>query len=219
MGAALEDPRLFRLFAGLLDYPGPELPATVRRCAELLSLACPAAAEALARFADFVERTSPAGLEELYIRAFELGAAYCPYVGHHLFGESYKRSVFLVRLKERCRAVELALDGELPDHLTVLLRFLAVCPQREEGEELIREALLPALDTMLRLEPEVDSAEVSVEAVEGGCRPSPYGWVLRALRLWLNALVPAREAEPPPPAEEAVRRRVPLPVLDAWPLP
>jgi nitrate reductase delta subunit len=70
-------------------------------------------------------------------------------VGYHLFGETYKRSVFLLGLKQRYRALGFAMDAaELPDRLSVVLRFLACCPDDALRDELIDEAVLPALGRM-----------------------------------------------------------------------
>ncbi|MBI3962458.1 MAG: molecular chaperone TorD family protein, partial [Deinococcus sp.] len=69
-------------------------------------------------------------------------------VGYHLFGESYKRSIFLLELKKHYQAEGLDTGSELPDHLAVLLRFLANNCQAGLVDEIIHEALLPALAKM-----------------------------------------------------------------------
>jgi nitrate reductase delta subunit len=185
--------RTFQLMAEALEYPQPGLADAVRECTALLAAVNPAAAACLREFCTFVEETPPGRLEELYTGAFDLNAAWYPYVGYHLFGESYKRSVFMLELNDRYRAhgfPEGGLAGELPDHLAVLLRFLAACDDDALSEEIVQEALLPALDHM-------DHAMANEPQDHAGQRD--YGLVLQALRLVLCQL-PAdnlpREATP-----------------------
>lgn len=53
--------------------------------------------------------------------------------------------MFLQELKARYRARGVETGNELPDHLSALLRFAAACGEGEEREEILREAVLPAL--------------------------------------------------------------------------
>jgi nitrate reductase delta subunit len=139
---AVDRRQAVRLLADLLDYPGPELEETVLVCRELVS---PAAASLLDGFLDDLERLGLDRMEELYAGSFELEAACYPYVGHQLLGESYRRSRFMVGLRERYAEHGFEPDTrELPDHLGVMLRFLSHC---DDGE-LVGEALLPALARM-----------------------------------------------------------------------
>jgi len=138
--------RLLELFAGLLEYPRPELPWMARECE--LQAAVPEAVNGLREFRRFVEQTPPAELEEAYTAAFDLGADRCPYVGYHLFGDGYARSAFLQELKRRFRERGLETGSELPDHLSCLLRFASACGAGEERREIVDEAILPALRRM-----------------------------------------------------------------------
>lgn len=175
------------LFADLLDYPGPTLAEHARVCQALVAPEHPEAAALLRSFRAFVEERSLGELEEIYTGAFDLDTlsdldATCyPYVGHHLFGESYKRSAFLVGLRERYRAHGFTVEVEMPDHLAVVLRFLASSPDEDLAAELVGEALVPALDRMLAGEGEEE---------RGG--RAAYLKVLRALRLVLEKRAPAR---------------------------
>jgi nitrate reductase delta subunit len=147
--------RTFQLLAGVLEYPQPGLAEAVRECTALLAADNLAAAACLREFGAFVEETPPGRLEEIYTGTFDLDAACYPYVGYHLFGESYQRSLFMLGLSERYRAqgfpaggLRSAIAGELPDHLAVLLHFLAACDDAALAGELVRDALLPALKRM-----------------------------------------------------------------------
>ena len=103
----------------------------------------------MSAFRAFLEGTAPASLEEVYSGFFDLNPLCHPYVGYHLFGETYKRSVFLLELKQRYHSLGFAFDpAELPDRLSVMLRFLAACRDDALRNELIDDAVLPALGRM-----------------------------------------------------------------------
>lgn len=145
--------RMLGLLADITDYPTANLLETVRECEALLSTKSPDAAVPLGRFRAFVEATPQGRLEEIYTGTFDLDAACHPYVGYHLLGESYKRSVFLLELKERYRTHGyIANDKDLPDRLSILLRFLSMSDDMSLTQEIISEAMLPALDKMTKKE-------------------------------------------------------------------
>ncbi len=149
--AARPSREMLRLFALLLEYPsaGPDVEREARRCGALLRGRSPEAAGLVGEFGTYAAERGTGGLEEDYAAVFDLGSS-CPlYAGYHLFGESYKRSAFLVGLQERYRARGFSASGETSDHLPVMLRFLSVCDDEALSRELIDEAILPSLDRML----------------------------------------------------------------------
>ena len=153
--------RLFYLFADLLEYPQSDLTESARECEALISPGNPEAAEMLHGFRSFEEQASLGKVQELYTRTFDLDATYHPYVGHHLFGESYKRSAFMVGLKERYKAYDFVVEGELPDHLAVMLRYLSLCEDDDQVAEIVRDAMVPALEKMIKKD--ADSEDASEE--------------------------------------------------------
>lgn len=165
---------LYALFADLLEYPTPDLADRVRACIEGLSAEQPEAAEKLADFQRYLPGRSPAQMEELYTGTFDLQPVCYPYVGYQLFGESYKRGAFMAGLVAGYRVCGFTSGRELPDHVAVILRFLALGATARNGEfgrTLLLEGLLPALEKM-------------VGAMEGRAG-NPYGAVLSALLLFL----------------------------------
>lgn len=142
--------RLLVLFAGILDYPSPNIVNELAECQALLASSSAEVAALLQEFQVLAEGSSDGRLEELYTGVFDLDPICHPYVGYHLFGESYKRSAFLVELKEQYRAHGFDMPGaELADRVSVLLRFLSICDDEELRREIITEGMLPALDTMI----------------------------------------------------------------------
>ena len=177
--------RLFQLFADLLSYPRPGLAAAARECEALVATDTPEAAALLGAFAAFAAETPPGRLEEVYTAAFDLDASSSLYVGYHLLGESYKRSVFMLELKRCYEAQGLEIGSELPDHLALVLRFLAACDDAELAQELVAEALVPALGKRLgqRGGSEAEEGDEGEQVPES---PHPYLGVLEALALVLQ---------------------------------
>lgn len=149
-------PDLARAFADVLDYPRSPVAEAARTCERLARRRSAAAAALLAGFRVFAEERPLGELQEAYTAAFdldtlsELEPTLYPYVGHHLFDESHKRSAFLVGLAERYREHGFSAGTELPDHVVVLLRFVAACEDRALVGELVREAIAPAIARMTR---------------------------------------------------------------------
>lgn len=188
MTMAAIDRDLCRRFAGLLAYPTPGLVGAAHACASALAPDCPEAARLVRAFAGFVDRTPAGRVEEIYSAVFELDAATPPYVGYHLFGESYKRSTFLLRLRAACRAAGVDPGPELADHVAVVLALLATTGDEELRGELVEDAVVPALERMLGPARDTDG---DVPPDEGGSGREAYRGVLRALGLILAPRVAA----------------------------
>jgi nitrate reductase delta subunit len=101
-------------------------------------------------------------------------------VGFHLFGEGYKRRVFLAGLSAMYSSRGFSAGRELPDHIAVVLRFLAGPAAGEEARILMEDGLTPALSKMIGT---------------FGDPGNPYGDVLRALRLVLLPALQGDEAK------------------------
>lgn len=139
------------LFAALLEYPTPELPHQAGACAALLAEGYPEAADLVLQFQGSVSGLTTTRMEEIYTRTFDLQPVCYPYVGYHLFGESYKRGAFMAQLNENYRSYGYSAGNELPDHVAVILRFCALGEAaRNTGftQALICEGLAPTLKKM-----------------------------------------------------------------------
>ena len=139
---------LYDHLATLLTYPAGVSGRALAADPGLPDAEATGADALLRRFADEIRDYSATELEELYTRTFDLNPVCCLEVGWHLFGEDYNRGRFLVRMREQLRRLRLSESGELPDHLTDVLRALGrLAP--EEAARFAAEAVLPALDKML----------------------------------------------------------------------
>lgn len=166
-----ENQAICRSFAEILDYPGQSLPAKVQGFLDQLERSSPRPARPLRRFAQYLAGKPASTLEELYAQTFDLTAANSLYLGYHLFGETPKRSAFMVQLQEAYQGLGFSSGGELPDHLCVLLRFLSVAKNPEFCRPLLQECILPGLS---KTEAELLKAD------------NPYGWLVQALRTFLE---------------------------------
>ena len=159
--------KLYSLFAGLLEYPTTALCLQVEEAASILHEKYRENEMQLTIFQEYVNSYPLATVEELYTRTFDLQGLCCPYVGHHLFGESSKRSQFMARLNQEYHTRQFSAETELPDHVSVILRFLGLSTANEFSQTLACEGLIPALTRMLD-----DLAPLT---------ENPYRYVLQAI--------------------------------------
>ncbi len=157
---------LFEAFATLLEYPTALLADACAVAIEEAAGRYPTAAVELAAFAAAIAQMSEVELQEQYARTFDFDADTALYVGHHLFGEEGRRGLLIAGLVERHRRLGLDVGIELADHVSPVLRSLALDGDSEEAHELAWMALRPSIAKML-------------SAVER--RAVPYAAVLRAL--------------------------------------
>ncbi|HAF14120.1 MAG TPA: hypothetical protein DCK93_12660 [Blastocatellia bacterium] len=183
--------RSYNALANLLDYPG----ADWSRQIELMSAELTEEANAFAQFRAGIANLSLAELQELYTRTFDLSPVCALEIGYHLFGENYKRGIFLANLRETEAPFDLGQEHQLPDYLPVLLRLLTKLADEELRESLIGECLLPALAKML---------------VAFGDGENPYRHLVEVVRATLRAEVSVDSDEF---AERAFCKRASLPVF------
>lgn len=82
----------------------------------------------MARFVEAVGKLSLGEWEELHTRTLDLSPLFIPYVGYVMWGENYRRGEFMADLKRDMERVGVDLNGELPDHLDPVLRYLDATP-------------------------------------------------------------------------------------------
>ncbi len=200
--------RILQLFADLLEYPRPDLDLveTARECRALAAEESGAAAALLDEFVAFAERTPRDMIEEIFSATFDLNASCHPYVGYHLFGESYPRSLFMLELKERFRSHNFDHGIELPDHIGLMLRFISICNDDQIRDEIARDALLPTLAPMTMAPesaPMLDEGEgAAPEVFDVG---TDYRHILQALQFVLQARYGAPTQKVPLPVPESER--------------
>ena len=140
---------LYEALADLLEYPGNDWNPKVGLRRLSLKGQRPGISFAFAEFRRKTEGFTVADLQELYTRTFDLNPVCALEVGYHLFGENYKRGIFLANLRETETPFALGQERQLPDYLPVLLRLLGKLDDEELRGSLITECLLPAIEKML----------------------------------------------------------------------
>ncbi|MEU5942589.1 nitrate reductase molybdenum cofactor assembly chaperone [Micromonospora sp. NPDC047548] len=188
MTAATDRSRIFELVSLLLTYPDEELlgaGAELRAAADRIG--DETVREQVEEFLDWLLGATPIEAQRHYVQTFDLRRRSGLYLTYYLHGDTRKRGMALLVLKQRYRAHGLRLaDGELPDLLPVVLEFAATvgpgdgeAPLRQHrtGIELLRAALAESgtpyrflLDAVCAVLPELtdaDLAAVTALAVDG----------------------------------------------------
>ncbi|WP_174613526.1 nitrate reductase molybdenum cofactor assembly chaperone [Virgibacillus ihumii] len=92
---------------------------------------------------------SPEELKQTYVATFDLKAKHGLYLTAHEFGDSSKRGAGLIKLQNIISNAGFErVDEELADYLPMLFEFLAVAPDNQENERLLRR-LAAALKRIL----------------------------------------------------------------------
>lgn len=151
--------------AAALRYPTQDGLAELRTSVEALPKG--GAEREMRRFVKRIEPLSFADLEVLYTETFDLTPIVAPYVGHVVWADSYERGGFMAKLLDAMRAVDVYPNGELPDHLDPILRYLAAT---DEPIEALKPVLVPAVTKMEKSLKKADSK-------------NPYVHVLAAARI------------------------------------
>ena len=117
---------VYRLAALLLEYPTPELLALVPDVQAAADELADRFATPVRRLTDHLLTTPLPRLQEQYVETFDLRRRCSLYLTYYAYGDTRKRGVALVELKQAYRAAGAEVQGdELPDHLCVLLEFAA----------------------------------------------------------------------------------------------
>ncbi|MEU6548805.1 nitrate reductase molybdenum cofactor assembly chaperone [Streptomyces sp. NPDC046915] len=134
----------------LLAYPDERFEQRLTLAARVAATLPQPAAGPLLRFTAHAERSAPEDLAATYVATFDHRKRCCLYLTYYAHGDTRKRGVALLRLKQTYTAAGWRLgDDELPDHLAVVLEFAAADPsagarllsEHRAGLELLRLAL------------------------------------------------------------------------------
>jgi nitrate reductase delta subunit len=167
-----------RLISLLLQYPDADLlAARPQLAAAVRALPRSPARQRLDEFTTWYAGTAETDLAAHYVQTFDLRRKCSLYLTYYLHGDTRRRGMALLTLKQRYRAAGLLPPpGELPDFLPVICEFAAVAGPGD-GEAPLRQH------------------RQGLELIQAGLRDcgSPYQLVLEALCALLPGL-PAAEA-------------------------
>lgn len=176
-----------RLVSLLLSYPDDDLLTGRDELTEAVrALPDSPQRDHLLAFAEWFTATGPDELARHYVETFDLRRRSSLYLTYYLHGDTRRRGMALLLLKQRYRVAGLVPpEGELPDFLPVVCEFAALegtrgeapLRQHRQGIELIRTALHDAgspyaavLDALAAALPELSEQEreqVAALALEG----------------------------------------------------
>ena len=157
-------------YALVLMYPTQDHDVKVQSCIDCLADGHPEVLSGLEEYRTFLEPLSLCKREELYIKTFDLNKAGTLDLGWHLFGEDYNRGLFLVKLRQHLRFLEIPETSELPDHVSQVMRILGRLP--------LADSALFAHSCV------IPSIEIIAEKIG---EKNPYVGVLEGLALYLRS--------------------------------
>lgn len=133
----------YKHFAKLLAYPSADYADLV------LDLAAHSSDKDISIFAAETSALSREEFEELYTRTFDINPISSLEIGWHLYGETYERGSFLVKMRQLLKSLEIPESTELPDHLSHVLLALDTLGESNEADELANQYVAPALAKIL----------------------------------------------------------------------
>ncbi len=119
------------------------------------------------RFSKDISSLDIQALEEVFTATFDLSPIVAPYVGHLAWGDSYERGAFMAEIQGAMWDLGIDPEGELPDHLEPILRYLAAT---DDPIEKLKPVLVPSVIKMEKTLKKADSR-------------NPYLHVLTAARI------------------------------------
>lgn len=100
-------------------------------------------------FYEYINSTSLSQQEEYYTSTFDVQPVSTLDIGYVLFGDDYRRGVFLVNMKKEHIKAGNDCGSELPDHLPNILTLLPLMKDEKVAEELVVSLLIPAFEEMI----------------------------------------------------------------------
>jgi nitrate reductase molybdenum cofactor assembly chaperone NarJ/NarW len=113
---------IYAILAEALHYPCPGLAANLVAGIQVFPEG--AARKAFEKFVQAIQDLALGEWEELYTRTLDLSPAVAPYLGYQLWGDGYPRGAFMAALNRAYQVSGIEMEGELPDHLRVVLTYL-----------------------------------------------------------------------------------------------
>jgi nitrate reductase molybdenum cofactor assembly chaperone NarJ/NarW len=175
----------FDQISQFLEYPVEGLREALAEFPNRVRERFPEAASHLETYLKGTQDLSLTEMEELFTRTFDINPACTLELGWILYGQQYERGAFLVRMRELLRSQEVEEKGELPDHLTYVLRALGKMPE-DEARSFCEKEVIPAL------------VKMRAGFEDGG---NPYTSVIEAVQSALNLFAESNGSDLPSSSE------------------
>jgi len=123
--------KLFTILSRLLDYPTDELMQNLDLILNTTNESTHMTAEekkVIKAFVSWMCLHGTTGLQEQYVKTFDMVAEHDLHITHHLFGEERTRGPALIDLSEHYRheGLELTKKGEIPDYIPLMLEYISL---------------------------------------------------------------------------------------------
>ncbi|MCO6494427.1 MAG: hypothetical protein J5I91_01930 [Bacteroidetes bacterium] len=137
------------LLANLFRYPESDFSNKIEQCRSVILDWYPEAYDDFKIFADYVANHSSDEQRELFTKTFDVQAICYLDLGYVIFGEDYKRGVFLVNMKHEQDLAGNDCGSDLPDNLCNILTFFTKTNDAGLVDELAVKILIPGVNKML----------------------------------------------------------------------
>ena len=155
----------FTLLAKAFTYPAPGLLEELE--AWVVDSVKSPVREAVTAFVSKIALLSLGDWEELSTRTLDLSPAAAPYIGFQVWGESYQRGAFMAILNRAMSVLDVDPEGELPDHIVPVLRYLDAA---EHPVPELLEQFEPAVTRMIGILREKDKANPYLHLFEAALK-------------------------------------------------
>jgi|LSQX01.3.fsa_nt_gb nitrate reductase assembly molybdenum cofactor insertion protein NarJ len=145
----MKDLTHYTLLAEMFRYPSDDMKDYPEKWNEILSRYDDSLRPPLDRFTAHIREKPLSFQQEYYISTFDVQAMCFLDIGYVLYGEDYRRGIFLVNIKKEQIKAKNDCGSELPDHLPNILTLLPKIAEPDLAEELIYSMLIPAINRMV----------------------------------------------------------------------
>lgn len=147
---------IYTQLAVLLEYPREDFRVRVEEVLNVISAFTGYPVEILNSVKEFrrlIEDMPLDDLQGIYSYTFEMSNEFTLDLGAHVY-DGFKRSDFLVNLKTMYRRFEFPFEtfgkGELPDHLSLVLRFIGFVKDEDIKKSFKRDFMIKALEKLYK---------------------------------------------------------------------
>lgn len=148
-GCNMKDLTHYKLLAEMFRYPSDDLKTYSEKWIDIIGRYNPSLMPKLDLFNIHAYEKPLSFQQEYYIRTFDVQAICFLDIGYVMFGEDYKRGVFLVNMKKEQLKAGNDCGSELPDHLPNILTLIPKMEDADLAEEMIYSLLIPAIHELI----------------------------------------------------------------------
>ena len=129
-------------FSNVFEYPNQAFFEDLHHASTELKRENKKAYECFEKFEKNLKTLPLLEVQEIYTRSFDIQALTTLDIGYVLFGDDYKRGALLVNMNREYQKYNLKTGTELSDHLSNVLRWMAVCQDEALLEEFKKDIIV-----------------------------------------------------------------------------